>query len=776
VSSCSVDTCFGGDLDVGDRANGGDSGAGGLDVGPGNPDMVIEPGEFGAPCGGDEECISNFCIVGLEGRYICTERCFEDDDCPAEGYSCQFVESTGADLVEICYPVIFDLCKPCEEDFECGGLADRCVALNDGTFCGSDCTRSESCPDGYDCRVFGESHQCAPASSYCSDCFDRDGDGYGVGALCLGLDCDDEDQTTYWGAPELCDFQDNDCDNVIDNGIDVTTNADHCGGCGQACDLPNAVNICVASTCYIESCLPGFYDIDPDEPGCEYECTFENLGIVDVPDAGPFMDTNCDGVDGDANSSIFVSASAGHPDGLGTRDDPVDSIWKGIELAVASSFDDVLIAQGTYTGQEIEPGRYAPVEVVQGIGLHGGYDARNWSRSEERVTLVLGSATPLVAFNITEETVLSRLDVQADTGRSLASGDGATSIALLAVNASGLVIANCSLQAGDGGVGLDGDVGVKGADGENGGVGGTGTVSSSGLCPSNSPPARGLPGPSSCSPGGRGGLAGHSEDRGGTGASVGSVAGGGGGRGGTNDFWNGADDPGEPGQAGCDLAGSAAHCTSLPAPTNGRAGDGGDGVGTVDDDGFWRGKTGEPGGDGGDGNGGGGGGGGGGATGLCGGFTSSCDGYGGGGGGGGGGGCGGSGGEGGGAGGGSFALYLVDSEPTVLGGTLTSRSGGVGGSGGQAGSAGRGGGGGSGGGSNCNGGTGGRGGDGSDGGDGGHGGGGGGGVSFAIFLVDSSDSFFEDVDTIWGIGGEGGFSRGNTGTRGESGAIRRVTR
>ena len=769
TASCQGDECTSGD----DGTSGADGTVTPTDVGDSNTDWGTQdtvddfvPGGFGDPCVSDAQCSSGFCIIGIDGAYICTVRCL--DTCDEPGYACQLIEASGADLVRICYPVVYDLCKPCAEHFECGGLADMCVEINEGMFCGADCQQTNECPDGFDCRTFGTALQCVPSDGICSDCFDRDGDGYGEGAECLGSDCNDLDHTIYEDAPELCDFKDNDCDNFVDDGIDTTSDPDHCGACNRPCDLPNAEAICVNSTCYIQSCDPGFYDLDDEDPGCEYECVDEDFNVVDVPDR-QHADTNCDGVDGDVERSVFVSGSDGRPDASGVFGDPTDEIWRGIAIADESpSRDAVLVAEGSYTGEPAGGGENYPLQIVSGVHVYGGYDGDDWSRSVDNLTLVTGSTTACEAIDITEETILGGFTFLAETGGIRGDRYGENSIGMLAVNADELVIEDCVIEAGNGGPGDDGDFIGDGGDGSSGGIGGTGSMSSSGVfgveCQQNPAPARGNPGASPCSAGGYGGYAGRAEGDGSSGQSIGTATGGGGGDGGTHS-WGFADDPGEAGDPGCEHSG----CTSVPDGTDGDAGTGGNGDGQIDGSGMWFGDPGDDGDDGGDGNGGGGGGGGGGATGGHGGLMTQCDGYGGAGGGGGGGGCGGHGGTGGFPGGGSFGLYLIDSAPTVVGTEITSSNGGGGGRGGNGGRGGFGAGGGNGGGSDGNGGDGGKGGEGTDGGEGGDGGGGGGGVSFAVFLVDSSDANFDDVDLTWGDGGAGG-SGSSPGTNGNSGA------
>jgi hypothetical protein len=62
------------------------------------------------------------------------------------------------------------------------------------------------------------------------------------------------------------------CDGLSANGceVNVSTDARHCGGCGQACALPEATSRCVASRCAVNGCLGTARDCDGlPENGCE---------------------------------------------------------------------------------------------------------------------------------------------------------------------------------------------------------------------------------------------------------------------------------------------------------------------------------------------------------------------------------------------------------------------------------------------------------------------------------------------------------------------------
>ena len=97
---------------------------------------------------------------------------------------------------------------------------------------------------------------------------------------------------------ELCNGIDDDCDGVVDNGIDTDTDPRNCGGCGHVCDFPHAFAGCVDGVCvldekhHIGACTVGWVDQNGNPAdGCEYPC---------VP-SGPEM---CDGIDNDCNGLV----------------------------------------------------------------------------------------------------------------------------------------------------------------------------------------------------------------------------------------------------------------------------------------------------------------------------------------------------------------------------------------------------------------------------------------------------------------------------------------
>jgi hypothetical protein len=471
-----------------------------------------------------------------------------------------------------------------------------------------------------------------------------------------------------------------------------------------------------------------------------------NPGANDDPDLN-VVDRDCDGIDGDAASSVFVSPFGDDTD-TGTKAAPVETLAEALERASASGpIEDVLVARSNY---DLGSG----FALEDGVDVYGGYGPSTWVRTMSFDTVLFsddvraGNRTIGVSASVTASTRLQFLTVEARTPASPPAG--LTLYGIHADGASGLVLDHVKVIAGSGAAGPSGADGTPGDPGEVGGGGLDGSCDGAA---------------------GSGGLAGESP--------IGNL-GGAGGAGGPEGSNNG--ETGDPGSGGAEGGISGVGCDGgmFGICTGGDGGEGdpgadgaaGDtGVGGAEGEislGYWAGQPGANGTDGGDGHGGGGGGGGGGQGGAV-----VNDGGGNGGGGGGGGGQGGGAGLGGAAGGSSFGIFAVNGPgPTVTGGSIiTSGDGGAGGAGGSAGDGGAGGAGGPGA-AQCLGevGEGGEGGAGGSGGDGGPGGGGAGGLSYAVFVESPTTVTLGPTTTLsHGSGGAGGTSAGDPGSSGSSG-------
>ncbi|MBR58652.1 MAG: hypothetical protein CMH54_11620 [Myxococcales bacterium] len=242
---------------------------------------VIEPGTFGAPCLGNEDCISGFCIESPTGP-ICTDTCI--DDCP-DGFACRAILSSQSDVTFLCVPQQQTLCSPCQEDFQCG--EGTCQELAGAKVCTLPCTDGD-CPDGYSCQPGDSGAQCVPTSGDC-DCLPAN---LGLERLCtrsneLGTCYGYEICDPNYGfvactadppVAELCDGIDNDCNGLID---DLATVVEPCeitieglGSCvgEKICQGINGY-VCDAATPTIESCngvdddCDGLIDEDFKEDG-----------------------------------------------------------------------------------------------------------------------------------------------------------------------------------------------------------------------------------------------------------------------------------------------------------------------------------------------------------------------------------------------------------------------------------------------------------------------------------------------------------------------------
>lgn len=505
-------------------------------------------------------------------------------------------------------------------------------------------------------------------------------------------------------------------------------------------------------------------DVDADGFGPPDDCGPNDAtifpGAADPPDdAG--LDSDCDGIDGDVDTAVFVAPGGGNAAGCGTLASPCGSIQVGISRAASLGKPDVLVRQGVYSGT---------VTLSAGVSLYGGYAPGFGSRAtgpSANATTIAGTANVpvrgtsqsvgMIADGVSSTTVAD-LTVQAPSASGTTSGSGRSSYGVIAADST------LSLRG----------VKVIAAAGAAGSPGGTGVSASQTAAPAGATGGDADEFVTACDDSSHGSGGGGSQAPG-----LSQTRGGDGGDGGEMDttcketlgviYCDPCDatagDPGGNAAVTVSVSGTGGPgggtCASPTSGFDGRvvhgaAGSGGVAGGHLEQD-FWYANRGGTGGLGADG----GGGGGGGGSGGC---DSGTDSYGA---GGGGGGAGGvrapSAGSGGGGGGGSFGVYLIDSALSISGSEIDRGNAASGSAGGDGGLGQPGGAGGPGGDGTFNGDSkpGGEGGDGGRGGSSGGGGGGAGGISFAIYRSSGSSAVTTSQTTVIG-GGAGGSGTGGT--------------
>ncbi|MBN1771989.1 MAG: hypothetical protein JXB32_12040 [Deltaproteobacteria bacterium] len=309
-------------------------------------------------CVTDADCPAGVCIVGICEFTPEPWACVAHADCPA-GSVCE---------AGVC---VFGGCVPVGE--VCNGVDDDCDGVIDEDFdlatdpancggCGNVCAAGESCADGV--CVAGvpcvTATDCAPGEiclegvcvggvacvtdADCDDGLFCTSHESCIAGACVPLPdivCDDDDPATTdtcdedtdtcihtpvgpcVPAPEVCNGLDDDCDGVIDEDFDLTTDPGNCGGCGNVCAAGESCTdgVCVGSVaCATDAdcddglfctsasyCVSGACVVLPDivcddgDPATVDSCdeatdTCLHGGCTPVPEVCNGLDDDCDGM------------------------------------------------------------------------------------------------------------------------------------------------------------------------------------------------------------------------------------------------------------------------------------------------------------------------------------------------------------------------------------------------------------------------------------------------------------------------------------------------
>ncbi|MBK9072700.1 MAG: hypothetical protein IPL79_17120 [Myxococcales bacterium] len=199
----------------------------------------------------------------------------------------------------------------------CDNLDNDCDAFIDegnpggalvcGTDVGECIAGTTACVNGIiDCigdvgSVGGTPEACDNRDNDCDGLVDEGLNGFGNCGLTDEGECALGNLTCTGGTPicigainptfELCDNLDQDCDGFDTNGYNLNLDPLNCGTCGTVCVVPNAIAGCAGGLCAVAGCSANFYDIDLDPlNGCEYPCTYQGPNEL-----CNLIDDDCDG-------------------------------------------------------------------------------------------------------------------------------------------------------------------------------------------------------------------------------------------------------------------------------------------------------------------------------------------------------------------------------------------------------------------------------------------------------------------------------------------------
>lgn len=190
------------------------------------------------------------CVEG-QCQADCAQGFYDLDKDPSNGCEYNCISSNNG--VEVCDEVDNDCNGLVDDDVDTSGNVNHC-----GT-CKIACILENAVPS------------CAQGACVIAECLpgftDKDKDSKNGCEYNCGISN---------GGVEICDGKDNDCNGVIDDNPDTSSDPENCGACGTSCagQFASSLPTCQGGQCVFGPCLTGFYDKDGDPSnGCEYSCS-----------------------------------------------------------------------------------------------------------------------------------------------------------------------------------------------------------------------------------------------------------------------------------------------------------------------------------------------------------------------------------------------------------------------------------------------------------------------------------------------------------------------
>ena len=288
-------------------------------------------GSVCAPPGAFPECVDGECRLGA-----CDVGFIDLDGDPDNGceYRClpTGVDDSVCDLRDNdCDGTVDEDVAIDTDPMNCGACGRACRFARGAALCvGGTCELGACDPNFYDIDGVdgnGCEYACVRAMPATERCNARDDDcdgmidegnpdggtacGSDVGACARGNEMciDGSLQCTGETGPgiETCNTVDDDCDGSTDETTNFMSDPNNCGGCGIRCSEPNAVVRCQSGSCVRVACSPGFVDVDPGIPGCEYMCDPRGAEVCNG------VDDDCDT---DTDEGLTPPSNFCNPNGL----------------------------------------------------------------------------------------------------------------------------------------------------------------------------------------------------------------------------------------------------------------------------------------------------------------------------------------------------------------------------------------------------------------------------------------------------------------------------